>query len=990
MSSTGHLSELDLLRSQVADMSHRLTERDRVAQDLREQSEQLRALVEGTAAETGEEFFASLVTHLTSVLNVQYAVIGEVQGDRVKKIRTLAVSAGGALVDNFEYDLAHTPCATALTQTFAFFDRGVQATFPQFQRLVDLGAESYCAVPLRAKSGAVIGLLVVMDTKPLEQGDYLQSLLGVFAPRIAAEFERRRAEQERAQALADLHNVIETIPDIVFALNTQGNLVKWNRRLRDVTGYSPEELLNKPALAFVPPEEQTATAAAIQRAFTEGYAELDGHLLTKDLRTIPYHWTGALLKNLAGEPACIAGVGRDVSDQKREEAALYSFQEKLETQILSRTADLKRAQQLLQDVIDSSPDWIFVKDLEHRFLLVNRSFAASQGLRPSEMHGHVDSEFWPLELCEGNPAKGIRGYHADDREAFQGKLVRNEYDPATLQDGRLRIFDTYKGPLWGADGGVYGALCYARDMTEQQEAEAELQRVNEALEQSVADRTAELEAANEALRVSEARLRAIFDHAIQFIGLMKTDGTVIEANRSALKFAGIREEDVIGKLFWDTPWWTHSPELQNRLREAVLEAGEGRMARFEATYPHPSGELAYVDFSLMPVRDEQGNVTFLIPEGRDITERKRIEDESRERDRQALVMQAALFELARFDGTEQTFSQGIQRVTGIVADTLAVERLGVWLFSEDRTELVCQDLYERSQTVHSSGCKLTVLKSPRYFSAIEESLVVAAADALADPRTSEFAEGYLFSLGISSMMDVPIRRHGKLIGVVCYEHVGSPREWSPEVQGFGVSVGETIVRMLETVERRQAQAALVQSERQLRTVLDALPVGIWFTDQSGKPILTNPVAKQIWSGIKRVGIETGANAAGSWEATGSSNDIHRWALSHTLTKGVPALNQILKFECLDGTAKTIRNSTVPVLDEAGVLLGAIVLNEDITLLRQAQEALKLTQFSVDHAVEAFLWVSRDARILHVNDAGCRLMEYTNEELTAMTWTQIFR
>ncbi|HEU0067943.1 MAG TPA: PAS domain-containing protein, partial [Nitrospiraceae bacterium] len=255
-------------------------------------------------------------------LHVQYAVIGEVCEGRLKKIRTLAVATGGTLVDNFEYELAHTPCATTLTQGFACFDRDLQATFPQFQRLADFGAESYCAVSLRTNNAAVIGLLVVMDTKPLQHGDDLQSLLGVFAPRIAAEFERRRAQQERAQALADLHNVIETIPDIVFALDIQGNLVKWNRRLGDVTGYSPEELLNKPALAFVPLEEQTRTAAAIQRAFTEGYAELDGQMLTKDLRTIPYHWTGALLRNAQGEPIGITGVGRDVSEKKKAEEEL--------------------------------------------------------------------------------------------------------------------------------------------------------------------------------------------------------------------------------------------------------------------------------------------------------------------------------------------------------------------------------------------------------------------------------------------------------------------------------------------------------------------------------------------------------------------------------------------------------------------------------------------------------------------------------------------
>ena len=333
MSSADHLSELESLRSKVADLACELAEREQsmraqshhfeaATQDLRERSRLLHAIIEGTAAETGDEFLTSLVMHVTSALRVQYAVIGEVCEGRPKKIRTLAVAAGGNLVENFEYELAHTPCATALTQTFACFDRDLQATFPQSQRLADLRAESYCAVRLRSKGGVVTGLLVVMDTKPLQQGDNLQSLLEVFAPRVAVEIDRRRAEQERAQALADLHNVIESIPDIVFALDRQGNLMKWNRRLEVVTGYSPEELLNKPALAFVPLEEQFRTAAAIQRVFTEGYAELDGQMLTKDLRIIPYHWTGALLKNALGEPIGITGVGRDVSEKKQAEEKL--------------------------------------------------------------------------------------------------------------------------------------------------------------------------------------------------------------------------------------------------------------------------------------------------------------------------------------------------------------------------------------------------------------------------------------------------------------------------------------------------------------------------------------------------------------------------------------------------------------------------------------------------------------------------------------------
>ncbi|MGH7183559.1 MAG: PAS domain S-box protein, partial [Nitrospiraceae bacterium] len=192
----------------------------------------------------------------------------------------------------------------------------------------------------------------------------------------------------------------------------------------------------------------------------------------------------------------------------------------------------------------------------------------------------------------------------------------------------------------------------------------------------------------------------------------------------------------------------------------------------------------------------------------------------------------------------------------------------------------------------------------------------------------------------------------------------------------------------DITERKRAEEALICSERQLRTVLDALPIGVWFTDQLGKPVLSNPAAKQIWSGIKQVGIKTAPNDAVWWEATGPSEAIHRWALSQSLTKGLSSLNETIDLEGLDGRIKTIRNTTVPVQDETGVILGAIVLNEDVTALRQMQGALKLTQSSVDHAVEGFLWVDSDARILNVNDAACRMLEYSRDELTTMTMHDI--
>ncbi|MEK6533171.1 MAG: PAS domain S-box protein, partial [Nitrospirota bacterium] len=363
MSSTGQLPELESLRSQVADLARELAERDQAMQarqqgidgelqNLRKQSDLLRAIMEGTAADTGDDFFASLATHLTSTLHMQYAVIGEILDGTPARIRTLAVSSGGHLLDNFEYDLAQAPCGTGLTESFWCFEQDVQALFPNFPPLAAMGVESHSGVSIRNRQGNVVGLIVMMDTKPIANQDRLQTLLKVFAPRAAAELHRKHAEHEHRQALHELQNIMETVPDFMFTLDTQGNMVKWNRHVEEVTGYSPEELQRKSALAFVPAQEQEHTALAIQRAFTDGYAELKGHLLTKDQRTIPYHWTGAALKDPQGRIIGITGIGRDVSEQKQAAESLHrQRQHLLEAQALAHLGSWE------WDIESGETDW---------------------------------------------------------------------------------------------------------------------------------------------------------------------------------------------------------------------------------------------------------------------------------------------------------------------------------------------------------------------------------------------------------------------------------------------------------------------------------------------------------------------------------------------------------------------------------------------------------------------------------------------------------
>jgi PAS domain S-box-containing protein len=120
----------------------------------------------------------------------------------------------------------------------------------------------------------------------------------------------------------------------------------------------------------------------------------------------------------------------------------------------------------------------------------------------------------------------------------------------------------------------------------------------------------------------ETRFRAVFDSTYQFIGLLSPDGTLLEANQAALAAGGLRAEEVIGKPFWETSWWSTSAHTQAQLRGAIGRAARGEFVRYETDIRGEGGRTIYIDFSLKPVRDETGSVVQIIPEGRDITERK--------------------------------------------------------------------------------------------------------------------------------------------------------------------------------------------------------------------------------------------------------------------------------------------------------------------------------------------------------------------------------
>ena len=129
----------------------------------------------------------------------------------------------------------------------------------------------------------------------------------------------------------------------------------------------------------------------------------------------------------------------------------------------------------------------------------------------------------------------------------------------------------------------------------------------------------------EALRERNAWLNAVYSASLEYIGLLTPSGTIIDCNRASLEFAGNTREEVIGMNFSDSPWFANTPGAPDMARQAIARAAAGESIRQEIALVRPSGETIPFDFSLTPVRDPNGKVIFLVPEGREIIELKQAE-----------------------------------------------------------------------------------------------------------------------------------------------------------------------------------------------------------------------------------------------------------------------------------------------------------------------------------------------------------------------------
>ncbi len=324
---------------------------------------------------------------------------------------------------------------------------------------------------------------------------------------------------------------------------------------------------------------------------------------------------------------------------------------------------------------------------------------------------------------------------------------------------------------------------------------------------------------NKSVIDSGNHLLAVLDTVGEGIVTIDSEGTVIMVNREFENIWGYQRDEIIGVnltiLMPEKYRGAHKAGMKRYLstREAVVL---GRRLELEGL--RKDGSVFPLEIRI--TETEINRDVYFTAAVRDLTDLKKaaklLHDEAQLR-RQNEV----LLELAKSEAIEAGDLDAILiKITEAATRTLGVERANIWLYDEARTRIHCIEQYEAGTGKHSDGAELSASDYPTYFKALENERIIAAHDAATDPRTSEFDETYLKPLGITSMLDAPVRLKGRMIGLICHEHMGPQRTWTLEEQNFAGSVADLLSLALEARERKRVEKSLRESEEKFRTLVE--------------------------------------------------------------------------------------------------------------------------------------------------------------------------
>ena len=383
--------------------------------------------------------------------------------------------------------------------------------------------------------------------------------------------------KETDAKLRRYRDIIESTVEAIIGADPKGVIRNWNPGAETLYGYTADEIIGK-HVSILMPEEIKSEANEFKQRVLAGES-INNHFTSrvrKDGKQLFVSVTVSGVFDAAGEIIGISSLSHDLTEQRK--------------------AELEQDQ--LNALIKTTSDLVGVCDPEGNTLSINPAGRRMLGVTKDE------------EIIGSQ----LSSWHTDE----QAEIVAQERMPVAIENGEwsgtTQVLNRETGEEIALsavltahkdqDGAIAFFTMVGRDITKQVEFE---------------DR----------LKERETFLRRTLDGLYAFAAVLTPEGELQEVNRTGLVQAGLKPEDVVGKPFPDLYWWSHSPEVQAKLVEAIETASKGEVVRYDTTLQLAKDKIIHIDFQLTPLLDDEGNVTHLVPSGFDITDRVNLDSQQR-------------------------------------------------------------------------------------------------------------------------------------------------------------------------------------------------------------------------------------------------------------------------------------------------------------------------------------------------------------------------
>ncbi|AFY94869.1 PAS domain-containing protein [Chamaesiphon minutus] len=571
----------------------------------------------------------------------------------------------------------------------------------------------------------------------------------------------------------------------------------------------------------------------------------------------------------------------------------------------------QQSTQFLEALLAYASDGIVACDADGRLVLFNQMAQNFHGLPPEPLAPEEWAKYY--DLYDGDGTRPLTKSEIPLFRALQGEAVVGQEMTIAPKDGMARSLLANATAIYSPTGIKLGAVVLMRDMTPYKQAMM-------------------------ALQLSERKFRAIFDGAFQFIGLVEPDGTLLEANQTALKFGGMAAAEAIGHKFWEVSGWKFSPAVQQQMRAATARAAAGEFVRYRVEIAGADDRLIPLDFSLTPIRNDRGEVILLIPEGRDLTQ---IEQAQSDRAR-------------------------LERYSERLASALQVAKAGAWYWELAENKLYWTREFEILLDYEPDSTQKTYSEWSQRIHPDDLQRVEAIVRETVAGRLPQHRCEYRI-----------VCRDGSIRWLVGVSEIGTDEEGKVYLSGL----------ISDITDLKRNEEALRRSEEFQRQILESNNDCIKVFDLAGRVLYMNH------GGLSRLGIKDFTTIVNKhWSELWPSDAAEKIERALDLARD----GKRGEFEgfCPTATGKPKWWEVIvtPILDGEGRVERILGVSRDITDRRDAAVAIQaseeLFRYTFEYTPVGFAHVAPQGQFQRVNRKFCEILGYSSAELLQLTFHDI--